>query len=311
MRVVFMGTPDFAVPSLEALALAHDVAAVYSRPDAVSGRGRATRPSPVAAVALRLGIPLHRPSTLKDPAAVAEIAALAPDLLVVAAYGMILPQSVLDVPTLGAVNVHASILPRWRGAAPIQRAILAGDEEVGISIMRMEAGLDTGPYFLQASRPAGNSDAVALSAALAALGAATLLEALPSIADGTVAWTAQDESHVTYAEKISKDDVAVSPEMDTVAVLRRVRASSPAAPCRITVGDRNVTLLEAFTAPAEDAGAAAPGCVASCKTGVFLGVSDGVVLVTRLKPQGKGEMGAADWARGVQNLDTLTWNGLR
>ena len=196
MRVVFMGTPQFAVPSLQALNRTHGVVCAYTRPDAVSGRGRHTRPSPVAEMAASLGIEVRQPATLRDETVQAELATLAPDLLVVAAYGLILPQAVLDAARLGAVNVHASLLPRWRGAAPIQRAILSGDADVGVSIMCMEAGLDTGPYCLQRQLAADDLDAVALTGTLADLGASALLDALPAIEDRTAAWTAQDESLV-------------------------------------------------------------------------------------------------------------------
>jgi methionyl-tRNA formyltransferase len=312
VRVVFMGTPQFAVASLQALASVCEVVGVYSRPDAVSGRSRAARPSPVAQIAIDSGMPLFQPATLRTDEAVAELTGLAPDLLVVAAYGMILPQTVLDVAPLGAVNVHASLLPRWRGAAPIQRAILAGDAEVGVSIMRMEAGLDTGPYCLQASTPVGDADAVALTDALAALGAEALLAALPAIADGSAAWMAQDEALVTYADKIAKTDVTIGPETDALTALRRIRASSPAAPCRVSIAGRGATIVSATSVAAADAPAAsllAPGAIELTRAGIALGLADGAVLVTRIKPDGKAEMAAADWARGLRDIATSTWNG--
>ena len=311
MRVVFMGTPEFAVPSLEAVASHADVVGVFTRPDAVSGRGRSTHPSPVAEAASRLGVELYRLASLKDEAAAVELVGLAPDLLVVAAYGLILPPNILEIPSRGCVNVHASLLPRWRGAAPVQRAILAGDAEVGVSIMRMEAGLDTGPYCLQKSMPVGDADAVALTRALARLGAEALVEALPALAGDTVTWTPQDESRVTYADKISKDDVAISAEMLSELALRRIRAASHAAPCRVIIAGRHVTLLEARLAdPLIDA-APAPGGVAGSRLGVLLGIEDGALLVTRLKPDGKGAMAASDWARGVRDLAASTWDTLR
>ena len=204
MRVVFMGTPQFAVPSLERLAQAHDVVAVYTRPDAVSGRGGDPRPAAVKASAVRLGIPVRQPSTLRDSEVVRELERSEADVICVAAYGLILPEPVLEVARLGAINVHASLLPRWRGAAPIQRAILAGDAEVGVSIMRMEAGLDTGPYCLQQSVVSDAKSAIELTAELADLGAGLLISALPAIADGTVTWIDQAENEATYAEKITK-----------------------------------------------------------------------------------------------------------
>jgi len=305
-----MGTPEFAVPSLQSLIPAADVVAVYTRPDAVSGRGTKTRPSPVAEAALAAGIEVRRPSTLRDDEVRSALIALHPDLLVVAAYGMILPPEVLDVARLGAVNVHASLLPRWRGAAPIQRAILAGDQEVGVSIMRMEAGLDTGPYCLQKSIPVGDAEAVTLTEALAHLGAEALIEALPAIAADTAVWVAQDESLVTYAEKIAKSDVAITPEMPLEQALRRVRASSPAAPCRVSIAGRGATLLQAAAGALQDGAgeALAPGAVRAEREGLVLGVADGALLVTRLKPDGKGAMAAADWSRGVRDLATSGWD---
>lgn len=303
-----MGTPRFAVPSLESLALNTDVVGAYTRPDAVSGRGGARRPSPVKQAALERGLPVFQPPTLRDADAQAQLAALMPDLVVVAAYGLILPQAVLDIPRLGAVNVHASLLPRWRGAAPIQRAILAGDAETGVSIMRMEAGLDTGPFCRVESTLVDDKSTDELTDELAALGAKALVSALPAIEDGTAIWTDQDESKVTYAEKITKSDVAVDPDMSQEAVLRRVRASSAAAPCRVHLGDRTVTVIAAVRPTESQIAAPAAGRVASVKVGVVLGVQDGAVLVTRLKPEGKGEMSAADWARGVRGLDASTWD---
>ena len=307
MRVVFMGTPDFAVPSLRALATAHDVVGVYTRPDAVSGRGKATRPSAVKSVAAELGLDVRQPLSLRDADVIAELLALSADVLIVAAYGAILPPSALDAAPLGAINVHASLLPRWRGAAPIQRAILAGDTESGVSIMRMEAGLDTGPFCLQMSTPVGEFTARELTARLADLGASTLLEAIPSIADGSALWTVQDESLVTYADKITKADVSVGPDQPAAIVAARIRASMPAAPSRVTLAGRGITLLDArLTDDTLTSGAAT--CT---KSALLLGASDGTVAVNRVKPDGKSEMDACAWARGIREPETLTWERLR
>ena len=307
MRVVFMGTPEFAVPSLRALAAAHDVVGVYTRPDAVSGRGGKTRPSPVKSVALELGLAVRDPKTLRDAEQLVALADLRADLIVVAAYGLILPVAALESARLGAVNVHASLLPHWRGAAPIQRAILAGDAHTGVSIMRVEEGLDTGPYCLQLQTPVGEDGAVDLTARLALLGAEALMSALPSIADESVAWTPQDEAEVTYAEKILKADVAIAPDLTSAETLRRLRASSPAAPCRILLGGRGVTLLRGSADPSE----VSPGAVACSKTALLLGASDGAIAITELKPDGKGVMEACAWARGVRDLADATWEGVR
>jgi methionyl-tRNA formyltransferase len=333
VRVVFMGTPEFAVPSLEALTSDADVVGVFTRSDSVSGRGGKLRPSSVKRLALDNAIPVFEPRTLRDDTVLESLAALTPDVLVVAAYGLILPRAVLDVAPLGAMNVHASLLPRWRGAAPIQRAILAGDDVTGVSIMRMEEGLDTGPYCRQASTPIAEKSASALTDELAQLGADALIGALPEIADGTATWTAQDDSLVTYAEKIAKADVAIAPDMLAADALRRIRASNSAAPCRIALGDKNVTLIEAgwpvMTADSSSSDAAPapaastclsaasgpaappPGSLARSREGLLIGATNGALLVTRVKPDGKAEMSAADWARGLRDLDDLSWNGLR
>lgn len=305
MRVVFMGTPDFAVPSLRSLAENHELVAVYSRPDAVSGRGGATRPSAVSVVAEELALPIMRPVTLRDPEVLAGLRGFAADVIVVAAYGLILPADVLTAVPLGAINVHASLLPRWRGAAPIQRAILAGDANAGVSIMRMEQGLDTGPYCLQASTEVGDASSEELTARLARLGADALIEALRLIAAGEATWTLQDESLVTYAEKIRKSDVAVDPTLSASELLRRVRASSPAAPSRALIAGRSVTLLGVAAASRDET--VAPEAVAVSKHGLLVGVSDGAVAVTRVKPDGKAEMDATAWARGVRDINERTW----
>ncbi len=311
MRVVFMGTPAFAVPSLRLLAEHHEVVAVYSRPDSVSGRGGSTRPSEVSLVAEELGIPIHCPATLRDETAVQMLRDLNADIVVVAAYGLILPVDVLSAAPLGAVNVHASLLPRWRGAAPIQRAILAGDERAGVSIMRMEEGLDTGPYCLQASAKVGDSTSDELTAALAQLGAEALIQALPHIRSGEAIWIVQDESAVTYAEKIRKPDVAVDPTLPVIDVIRRVRASSSAAPSRTSIAGRSVTLTEAAADRAWDSDdLIEPGSVAVTRDAVVLGASDGPVWVTHLKPDGKSDMEAPAWARGVRDINGSTWKAL-
>ena len=303
MRVVFMGTPDFAVPSLRRLAENHDVVAVYSRPDAVSGRGGATRPSPVSVLAHELDIPTLKPTTLRDPEVISALRDLGADVIVVAAFGMILPPEVLTAARLGAVNVHASLLPRWRGAAPIQRAILAGDPVAGVSIMRMEEGLDTGPYCLQVATDVDDLSAEELTSTLARLGADALMEALPLIESGAAVWTVQDESAVTYAEKILKADVVADPSLPAEEIVRRVRASSPAAPSRTTIAERGVTLMRAALGQEQ----VPAGTVTVTREALILGAADGAVEVTRVKPDGKAEMDATAWARGVRDINESTW----
>lgn len=238
MRVVFMGTPRFAAEILDELAEFHEIAAVYTRPDAVRGRGKALVPSPVKEVAERRGLPVRTPRTLRDAAVLSELAAFAPDAICVAAYGAILPKEVLDLPPFGCLNVHGSLLPRWRGAAPIERAILAGDEEIGVCIMAMEEGLDTGDYCVCRSLPAGSRTAAELTEELAALGASALLTALAQAEGGNLRWVAQDEALVTYAEKIAKGELNLDPAESAVANDRRVRASGAAHPARAVVAGR-------------------------------------------------------------------------
>jgi methionyl-tRNA formyltransferase len=298
-----MGTPEFAEVSLRSLAAHHEVVCVFTRPDAASGRGRTLRPSAVKTAALELGIRVLEPPSFRDDDYAETIRDLAADVIVVAAYGMILPVSTLEAAPLGAINVHGSLLPRWRGAAPVQRAILAGDAVTGVSIMRMEAGMDTGPYCAQVSLELGDMNAVAAMAALARLGADALLASLPSIADSSAVWTPQDESLVTFADKISKSDVALDPGQPAETILRRVRAAMPTAPSRAVIGGRPVTVLEA----ARTTAALPAGEVETTKESVILGASDGSIEVRRLKPDGKAEMDAAAWARGIKDLHGGRW----
>jgi methionyl-tRNA formyltransferase len=303
LRVVFFGTPAFAVPALEALAAQHEVCAVFTRPDAVSGRGKTLVPSPVRVAAEQLSIPVHAPRSLvaeeegeagvAGESPVATLVNAAPDIAVVAAYGLILPVSVLELPRLGCVNIHASLLPRWRGAAPLQRALLAGDEELGVCVMRMEKGLDTGPYCATAATPAGEKGLQQLTHELAVLGAQALVGALPAIADGTAAWVAQDERMATYAEKVQKSELVLQ-QSDTVDVnLRRVRASSPQAPARCVVEGRPVTVLEAGTCSLATTGPCRPRRLA-------FRCADGELEICMLKPDGKKAMSAEAFLAGLR-----------
>lgn len=301
MRVVFMGTPDFAVPSLEALAAAHEVALVLTRPDAVRGRGRALVPSPVKARALELGLPVLETSRITDEA-MAALRAAGPDVACVAAYGCILPDEALAVAPGGCVNVHASLLPRWRGAAPIQRAILAGDERTGVSIMRVGHGVDTGAYCAQASTEVGDKDAGALAAELARMGAELLVETLPSVADGTARWVEQDEALVTHAAKIDKAELLLDPADGVRANALRVQASGDTAPARCSVAGRGVRVCAARVGERE----VAPGEVAVSHGRAWLGCADGSLEVLRVKPEGKREMEASAWAAGLRG-EGLAW----
>ena len=303
MRIVFMGTPEFAVPSLESLIETHEVVAVYSRPDAVSGRGGRTRPSPVAQRAEQLGIPVFRPHSLRTSEVQEQLAALTPDVIVVAAYGLILPAEVLGIPPHGCVNVHGSLLPRWRGAAPVQRAILAGDDVTGVSIMRMEEGLDTGPFCAVDSTSIDEKNSEELAAELAVMGASLLISSLAAIDSAGCVWSAQDDSLATYADKITRADVTLEPALDVVTATRRIRASGPTAPCRVSIAGRNVTVLAAKHHSADPG----RGSAVATRDGIELGLSDGSVILTRIKPDGKAEMDAAAWARGLKCPEPITW----
>lgn len=313
MRVVFMGTPEFAATILEDLAEQHDVAAVYTRPDAVRGRGKRLEPSPVKAAAERLGLRVLTPRTLRDEEAQRELAAFEPDVICVAAYGAILPKAVLDIPAHGCLNVHASLLPRWRGAAPIERAILAGDAEAGVCIMRMEEGLDTGAYCVCRTAPVEGKSAAELTGELADLGSHALLTALVHVERGAAEWTEQDESLVTYASKIEKRELDLSPADDAAAAARKVQASGEAHPSRATVAQRGVTVLGARVPEdaqgRELAAGLAPGSVCFAGKRLFLGMADGALEVLEIKPDGKQAMDARSFAAGIQGIKDggCTW----
>ena len=311
MRVVFMGTPEFAVPSLEAIVGAgHEVPLVFTRPDAVRGRGKALVPSPVKARALELGLDVFETSRMTDEAK-AALAAAAPDVICVVAYGCILPDDVLAAAPLGAVNVHASLLPRWRGAAPIQRSILAGDAQTGVSIMRVAHELDAGAWCAQVAVEIGEKSAAELTAELAAAGAAALVDVLPRLADGTVEWHEQDPAGVTVAAKVKKDEMRLDPEAPASVNARRVQASGDTAPARASVAGRGVRVMGARVSDANDAQVAdvaaglPTGAVAVCHKRVLLGCADGTLELLSVKPDGKKEMDACAWAAGLRG--ELAW----
>jgi len=298
-----MGTPAFAVPALDALLGSHDVVAVYTRPDAGAGRGRRVTASSVKVRALEVGVTIEQPASLRDSAAIEVLRGFAADIIVVAAYGAILPREVIEMPRLGCVNVHASLLPRWRGAAPIQRAILAGDELAGVSIMRMEEGLDTGPWCSQASTPIDGKSATGLTAELAALGADALETILPAIAARKCVWEPQDDAAATYATKLTAADVALEPALDVQTAWRRVRASGPSAPCRAVVDGRRITVLAARPSPE-----AVPAASVSSDGALVLGMADGALLIETLVPEGRSAMAAADWLRGARLSPDSHWS---
>ncbi|MFD2233022.1 methionyl-tRNA formyltransferase [Phaeospirillum tilakii] len=294
MRLVFMGTPDFAVAILDSLlATGHEVVAVYSQPPRPAGRGHKEQPSPVHAFAAARGLPVRTPLSLRDPAEQAAFAALGADVAVVAAYGLILPQAVLDAPRHGCLNVHASLLPRWRGAAPIQRAILAGDHESGVTIMQMEAGLDTGPILLRQSLPLP-PDATApwLHDRLAELGAGLIVEALAKLADGGLTAEAQPEEGVVYAAKLRRDEGRIDWALPARQLDRQVRALTPWPGVWFEVGDVRVKVLKAVIEP----GQGEPGAVLDDRLLVACG--EGALRLIEVQRPGKAAMPAADMLRG-------------
>ncbi len=302
MRVIFMGTPDFAVPSLCALADTFEVALVVTRPDAVRGRGKRLVPSPVKAEAVSRGIEVIEANRM-TPEVLDAMRAVSADIICVAAYGCILPDAVLEMAPLGCVNVHASLLPRWRGAAPVQRAILAGDERAGVSIMQVVSALDAGAYCAQASCEVGDMTSAELMAKIGELGADALIESLREIEAGTVTWTEQDESLVTYAHKIEKAEMKLDPTDDALENARRVQASSDAAPARCAVAGKGVRIMRATIC--EDMRPAA-GAVEVSHGRVALGCADGAIEVISVKPDGKREMEASAWAAGLRG-DDIAW----
>ncbi len=301
MRIVFMGTPEFAVPSLRALAGAHDVRLVLTRPDAVRGRGRRLEPSAVKAAATELGIDVLETKRITDDV-MAAIRAAEPDAVVVAAFGCILPDAVLTAAPLGCVNVHASSLPRWRGAAPIQRAILSGDARAGVSIMRVVHDLDAGAYCRQADVEVGEKSCPQVMGELAELGARELLVALRQMEDGTAEWVEQDESKVTYARKVEKAEMLLDPAATALDNRRRVQTSLDAAPARMAVAGRGVRVLAARVVEE----GVAQGEVLVRHGRVIAGCADGAIELLRVKPDGKREMEASAWAAGLHQSQ-LAW----
>ena len=301
MRVVFMGTPEFAVPSLRALASAHDVVLVVTRPDAVRARGKRLEPSSVKIAAEELGLEVLETSRM-TPEVQDKLSAAAADVFCVAAYGCILPDTMLSMAPLGCVNVHASLLPRWRGAAPIQRAILAGDSETGVSIMRIGKGVDTGPYCAQASCSIEDKTTTELTDELAHLGADLLVKTLPALADGTLDWVEQDEAYVTHAAKVEKSEMHLDPSVTAEQNLRIVRAATDAAPARLSVGNRKLRACTVCALPEEASVSVDAGFARFVSGHVYVGCADRPLELLRVKPDGKREMDASAWAAGFREL---------
>ena len=292
MRIIFMGTPEFSVPVLDALVQAgHDIACVYSQPPRPAGRGKQDRPSPVQVRARALGMQIRHPASLRTPEAQADFAALDADIAIVVAYGLILPQAVLDMPKHGCLNIHASLLPRWRGAAPIHRAIMAGDAETGVCIMQMEAGLDTGPVLLRQSVPIGAKETTGgLHDRLSALGAQMIVTALENLDKLTAA--NQPADGVTYAAKIDKAEARVDWTQPATDVDRLIRGLSPFPGAWCDVGGERIKLLESKLAD----GHGAPGTVLD---GFRIACGQGAVEVTEVQREGKRRMPVAEALRGL------------
>ena len=291
MRVIFMGTPDFSVPVLDSLHRSHEVVCVYCQPPRPAGRGKQERPTPVHARALALGLPVRHPARLRDPADQAAFAALDADVAVVVAYGLILPQPVLDAPRHGCLNIHASLLPRWRGAAPIHRAIMAGDAETGVCIMRMEAGLDTGPVLLRQATPIGPEETTdQLHDRLSTMGAALIVEALARLPD--LVPQPQPDQGVTYAAKIDKTEARVDWTQPAVAVARKIRGLSPFPGAWSDTPSGRLKLLNAVAVP----GAGDPGLVLD---GLTVACGTGAVRIDCAQREGKRPMEVVELLRGL------------
>jgi methionyl-tRNA formyltransferase len=299
MRTVFAGTPEFAAHVLSALLGAgHEVALVLCQPDRPAGRGLRLTECPVKRLASARQLLLLQPSTLREAATIERIAAARPDVLVVAAYGLILPQAVLDIARHGAVNVHASLLPRWRGAAPIQRALLAGDDETGVSIMKMDAGLDTGPVYTQRRIAIdAEDDAGSLNDKLASLGAEMLVAALPDIAAGRASWRAQADEGASYASKLTKPETFIDWSRPAAELARKLRAFSPQPGAQSILRGERIKLWRAVAGtqhggePGTIIGATADGVLVAC--------GDGALCVTELQRPGGRRLSAEEFLRGV------------
>jgi methionyl-tRNA formyltransferase len=292
MRVIFMGTPDFAVPSLDALVRAgHEIVAVYAQPPRPAGRGKTLTSTPVHARAEALGFDVKTPLSLKNAEAQAEFAALGADVAVVAAYGLILPQPILDAPTLGCINVHASLLPRWRGAAPIHRAILAGDQITGVTIMNMEAGLDTGPMRARVETPIADKNVGVLTAELAQLGADLLVRVLSDV--HAFPPVPQPSEGMIYAPKIDKSEARLDFLISAPQVERQIRAFAPAPGAFFELNGERFRILAATT---ELSSGARPGTVIDDRLGIAC--NPGVIRPTLIQRAGKAAMPTADLLRG-------------
>jgi len=301
--IIFAGTPDFAAASLAALLDAgHRPCAVLSQPDRPAGRGKQLTASPVKELALEHGLKVLQPESLRDVAAIADLAALDPDIMIVAAYGLILPQQVLDIPRAGCLNVHASMLPRWRGAAPIQAAILAGDETTGVCLMSMEAGLDTGPVYASEELAIGEHETAGeLHDRVASAGAALLTAQLEDIVAGRLTAKKQDDALATYAPKIKAADAQLDWQQPAIELAHKVRAYNPVPGAWFMIGDERVKCWAARSIAENEAGAGvAPGTVvAAGKDGIDISCAQGILRLESLQRPGKKAISAAEFSSQV------------
>ncbi|HEY5810661.1 MAG TPA: methionyl-tRNA formyltransferase [Povalibacter sp.] len=295
LSLIFAGTPEFAVPALEALvASRHRIVAVYTQPDRPAGRGQHLAASAVKQCALRHGLTVEQPVTLRDPAAVERLAQWNADAMIVVAYGLILPAAVLAVPPLGCVNIHGSLLPRWRGAAPIHRALLAGDAQTGVTIMQMDAGLDTGPMLLERATPLTSSDTSAsVHDRLAAIGADALMEALDGLIDGSLVARPQPENGATYAAKIRKDEALLDWRKTAHELDRQVRAFNPWPVAETRWNGQQLRIWQAQ--PLDTEADAAPGSVLADTSGICVATGEGVLCLTRVQLAGRKAVSAVEF----------------
>ena len=300
-RIVFMGSPEFALPSLKALAEHYPLVGVVTQPDRPAGRGRSATPPPVKTLADSLGLAVIQPERLKDPAALQQLQSWKPDLIVVTAFGQILRQVLLDLPPWGCLNVHASLLPRWRGAAPVQAAILNGDSITGVTLMKMDPGVDTGPMLAQRPLPIQPDDtAGSLAYQLADLGAALLVENLPAYLDGSLLPQAQDDSQATYAPMLKKEDGTLDFSLPAEVLARRVRAYNPWPGAAMQWQDQLLKIHRAHPVPVDPAG---PGTRTVHASLPAVHTADGLLVLEEVQPAGKRAMtgqafllGARSWS---------------
>lgn len=305
LNIIFAGTPDFSVAPLQALLDSeHNVIAVYTQPDRPAGRGRKLTASPVKNLAVAHNIPVYQPQSLRDEAAQQELAALNADLMIVVAYGLILPQAVLEMPKHGCLNIHASLLPRWRGAAPIQRAIESGDAETGVTIMQMDIGLDTGDMLYKVTtKIEPNDTAQTLHDRLSTLGCDALMATLEQLQNAQLQPQQQDESLVTYAEKMHKAEAEINWQQPAQTIVRKIQAFNPWPVAFTQFQDKPLRILQAHIAEnsSEKAAENSPGLVIAVeKQGMLIATGDQPIWITQLQPAGKKAMAAYDFAQSRQ-----------